>query len=70
MARAQGKPVFIMINLGATGNFISPSCMDQLRLRGVQKERPEPINGLSREDLGTQKLTVESGIIPLVVKGR
>ncbi|CEL08608.1 hypothetical protein ASPCAL11756 [Aspergillus calidoustus] len=70
MARAQGKPVFVMIDSGATGNFISPRCMDRLRLRGVQKEEPKPISGLSGEELGPQMLTVESGVITLVVKGR
>jgi hypothetical protein len=70
MARAEGKLVFIMIDSGATGNFISPECMDRLRLRGVQKEEPKPISGLSGEELGPQILTVESGVITLVVKGR
>jgi hypothetical protein len=35
MARAKGKPVFIIINSGVIGNFISLSYMDQLRLQGV-----------------------------------
>jgi predicted aspartyl protease len=68
-ARVQGKLVYTIINSGATGNFISLDCMDRLGLRGVQKEKPKLISRLSGEELGPQILTVELGVITLVVKG-
>ncbi|KAI9038428.1 retropepsin-like aspartic protease [Aspergillus affinis] len=58
----------VMVDSGATGNFMDPRFQEQLKILGITKATPEPITGLNGEPLGGH-LTVESGPVPMVVKG-
>jgi hypothetical protein len=49
-----------MINLGATGNFMSPEYKEKLRIPGQIKTEPIPIMGLNGE-LFKEKLDQETG---------
>ncbi|KAI9034793.1 retropepsin-like aspartic protease/reverse transcriptase [Aspergillus affinis] len=58
----------VMVDSGVTGNFMDPRFQEQLKILGITKATPEPITGLNGEPLGGH-LTVESGPVPMVVKG-
>ena len=51
-----------MINLGATGNYMSPDFKAHLGLLGIKKTQLEPISGLNSENLGSH-LSEELGFI-------
>jgi predicted aspartyl protease len=59
----------VMIDSGATGNFMNPAFMGKLGILGKTKAVPEPIAGLNGENLGTLAITTESGPVPMVVLG-
>lgn len=59
----------VMVDSGATGNYMHPRFKDQLKILGIKKAQPEPISGLNGENLGTHLLTDESGPVTMVVMG-
>jgi hypothetical protein len=59
----------VMIDSGATGNFMNPAFMKKLGILGKIKAVPEPIAGLNRENLGTLSITTESGPVLMVMIG-
>ena len=64
-----GQPALILINSDTTGNFINPRFIEQLRILGKQKTKPELITELNRENLGTFILTVKSDTVSMAVIG-
>jgi predicted aspartyl protease len=68
-ARILNQPAEVMVDSGATGNFMHPEFMKKLGLLGKIKAAPQPIAGLNGENLGTLAITTESGTIPMVVLG-
>ena len=56
----------VMVDSGATGNYMDPRFQRQLGILGIEKAQPEPISGLNGENLGSH-LTVESGSVPMAV---
>ena len=58
----------VMIDSGATGNYMNPSFKAQIGILGTEKAWPEPISGLNSEDLGSH-LTEESGLVHMAVLG-
>ena len=61
-----GQSAKVMVDSGATGNYMDPRFKEQLGILGIEKARPEPISGLNGENLGGH-LTVESGFVPMAV---
>jgi hypothetical protein len=59
----------VIVDLGATGNYINLGFMKKLGLLGKAKAVPELIIGLNRENLGTLSITTKSGTILIVVLG-
>ena len=57
-----------MIDLEATGNYMSPDFKTHLGLLGIKKAQPEPISGLNSENLGSH-LSEELGLIYIAVLG-
>jgi hypothetical protein len=68
-ARILSQPTQVMVDSGATGNYMNPGFMKKLGLLGKAKAVPEPIAGLNGENLGTLSITTESGTVPMVVLG-
>jgi transposase InsO family protein len=68
-ARILNQPAEVMVDSGATGNFMHPEFMKKLGLLGKAKAAPQPIAGLNGENLGTLAITTESGTVPMVVLG-
>jgi hypothetical protein len=68
-ARILSQPTQVMVDSGATGNYMNPGFMKKLGLLGITKAVPEPIAGLNGENLGTLSITTESGTVPMVVLG-
>jgi hypothetical protein len=68
-ARILNQPAGIMVDSGATGNYMHLEFMKKLGLLGKTKAVPELIAGLNRENLGTLAITTESGPVPMVVLG-
>ena len=62
------QPVKVMIDSGATENYMNPRFQQQLGILGVEKAQPEPISGLNGESLEGH-LTVESGFVSMAVMG-
>ena len=58
----------VIINSGATGNYISPDFKTHLGLLGIKKAQPEPISGLNSKNLGSY-LSEESGLVHIAVLG-
>ena len=58
----------VMIDSGATGNYMNPIFKEQLKILGIKKAAPEPISGLNSEDLGGH-LTDKLGFVPMAVMG-
>ena len=58
----------MMIDSGATGNYMSPDFKVHLGLLGIKKAQPEPISGLNSENLGSY-LSEESGLVHMAVLG-
>ena len=58
----------VMIDSGATGNYMNPTFKERLKILGIKKATPEPISGLNGENLGSH-LTDESGFVPMAVMG-
>ena len=58
----------VMIDSGATKNYMNPIFKEQLKILGIKKTTPEPISGLNGEDLGGH-LTDELGFVPMAVMG-
>lgn len=59
----------VMVDSGATGNYMNPAFMTKLGILGKTKAVPEPIAGLNGENLGILAITTESGPVPMVVLG-
>ena len=55
-----------MIDLGVTGNYMSPDFKAYLGLLKIKKAQPEPISGLNSENLGSH-LSEESGLVYMAV---
>ena len=66
--RVLSQSAKVMIDSGATGNYMNPTFKEQLKILGIKKATPEPISGLNSEDLGGH-LTDESGFVPMAVMG-
>jgi transposase InsO family protein len=64
-----GQSTAVMVDSGATGNYMHPRFKDQLKILGIKKAQPEPILGLNGENLGTHLLTNESGPVTMIVMG-
>ena len=62
------QPTKVMIDSGATGNYMNLSFKAQIGILGTEKAQPEPISGLNGEDLGSH-LTEESGLVHMAVLG-
>ncbi|KAI9034758.1 retropepsin-like aspartic protease/reverse transcriptase [Aspergillus affinis] len=58
----------VMVDSETTGNFMDPRFQEQLKILGITKATLEPITGLNGEPLRGY-LTVESGPVPIVIKG-
>ena len=58
----------VMINSGATGNYMSLNFKIYLGLLRIKKAQPEPISGLNGENLGSH-LSEESGLVHMAVLG-
>jgi hypothetical protein len=59
----------VMIDSGATGNFMNPAFMRKLGILRKMKAVPELITGLNRENLGTLSIMTESGPVLMVMLG-
>ena len=55
-----------MINLGVTGNYMSPDFKAHLGLLEIKKAQLEPISGLNNENLGSH-LSEEPGLVHMAV---
>ena len=62
------QPTKVMIDSGATGNYMNPDFKAHLGLLGIKKAQPEPISGLNGENLGSH-LSEESGLVHMAVLG-
>jgi transposase InsO family protein len=60
------RPARVMVDSGASGNFMSPQYKQQRKIQGVEKPQPTPITGLNGESLGPG-ITHESGTLPMVI---
>ena len=58
----------VMIDSGATGNYMNPIFKKQLKILGIKKAMLEPISGLNSEDLGGH-LMDELGFVSMTVMG-
>ena len=58
----------MMIDSGATGNYVDPKSLRRLGIRRILKDFPEPLAGLNGEPLGGL-ITAESGTVLLAVVG-
>ena len=67
-ARILSQPTKVMIDSGATGNYMSPDFKAHLGLLGIEKAQPEPISGLNSENLGSH-LSEELGLVYMAVLG-
>ena len=67
-AHILSQPTKVMIDSGATGNYMSPNFKARLGLLGIEKAQPEPISGLNGENLGSH-LSEESGLVHMAVLG-
>ena len=65
-AHILSQPTKVMIDLGATRNYISPDFKVCLGLLGIKKAQPEPILSLNGENLGSHLLE-ESGLVYITV---
>jgi predicted aspartyl protease len=63
------QPAKVMVDSGATGNFMHPEFMKKLGLLGKAKAAPQPIADLNGENLGTLTIITESGTVPMVMLG-
>jgi hypothetical protein len=68
-ARILNQPARIIVDLGATRNYIHPEFIKKLGLLGKIKAVPKPIIGLNRENLGTLAIITKSEPVPMVVLG-
>ena len=55
-----------MINLGVTGNYMSPDFKRYLRLLEIKKAQSKPISELSSKNLGSH-LTEKSRLIYIII---
>lgn len=62
-----GQSTIAMIDSGATGNFMSPRCQEELKILGREKPEVIPMTGIDGKPLGGKGLTTETGWIPMVV---
>jgi transposase InsO family protein len=60
------RPTLVMVDSGASGNFMSPQYRNRYSISGVKKAQPTPIIGLNGERLGPG-ITHESGPLPMVI---
>ena len=67
-AHILSQPTKVMIDSGATRNYMSPDFKTHLGLLGIKKAQPEPISGLNSENLGSH-LSEESGLVYIAVLG-
>ena len=67
-ANILGKTTKIMVDSGATGNFMNPRFQQELGILGIEKPEARPIAGLNGENLGTH-IKTESGYIHMAVMG-
>ena len=67
-AHILSQPTKVMIDSGATGNYMSPNFKAHLGLLRIKKAQPEPISGLNGENLGSH-LSEESGFVHIAVLG-
>ena len=67
-AHILSQPTKVMIDSGATGNYMSPNFKTHLGLFRIKKTQPEPISELNSEDLGSH-LSEESGLVHMAVLG-
>jgi hypothetical protein len=68
-ARILNQPARIIVDSGATRNYIHPEFMKKLGLLGKTKAVPKLITGLNRENLGTLIIITKSGLVPMVMLG-
>jgi predicted aspartyl protease len=68
-ARILNQLAKVMVDLGATGNFMHLEFMKKLGLLGKAKAAPQPITDLNGENLGTLTITTKSETVPMVVLG-
>ena len=67
-ARILGKTIKVMVDSGATGNFMNPRFQQELGILGIEKPEVQPIAGLNGENLGSY-IKTESGYIHMAVMG-
>ena len=67
-AHILSQPTKVMIDSGATGNYMNPDFKAHLGLLGIKKVQPEPISGLNSENLGSH-LSEELGLVHMTVLG-
>ena len=67
-ARILGQLTKVMVDSGATGNFMNPRFQQELGILGIEKPEARPIAGLNGENLGTH-IKTESGYVHMAVMG-
>jgi hypothetical protein len=61
------RPTLVIIDSGASGNFISLHYRNRYSISGIKKAQPTPIIGLNGERLGLG-ITHESGPLLMVIR--
>lgn len=62
-----GSEVRIMIDSGATRNYMDPRTKEALQILGRQKPTPIPLTGLNGEKLMEEGITEETGWLPMII---
>lgn len=62
-----GSKVQIMIDSGATGNFMDPKIKEGLQILGRKKPTSVPLTGLNGEKLSEEGITEETGWLPMII---
>ncbi|EED18391.1 retrotransposon polyprotein, putative [Talaromyces stipitatus ATCC 10500] len=68
-ANILGSDVRIMIDSGATGNYMDPRTQEKLQILGRKKPTPIPLIGLNGEKLSEEGITDETGWLAMSIDG-
>ena len=66
-ARISNKSAIVLLDSGATGNFMDPNFQEKIGILGKPKVKPTLIRGLNGKELETV-LEIESGPLPMIIQ--